>query len=60
MSMVICDHCDRLFDSDADPDCFIEPPYATPASRSVQDIICEPCRERALDRQQERRAEDAP
>jgi len=26
MSMVICDLCDRIFDSDYDPDCFIERP----------------------------------
>jgi hypothetical protein len=39
MSMVICRGCDRLFDSDDDPDCFVEV-----GIRCTQ-IQCESCRE---------------
>lgn len=49
MSMVNCDCCDRYIDSDDDGDCFIENPYDSKDTR----IMCEPCRERAYDQQQE-------
>lgn len=54
MSICICDHCDRSIDSDHDTDCFIVNPYDS------NDIttLCEPCRERAWDQQQERLMED--
>ena len=35
MSMIRCDYCSDIFDSDEDPDCFVEPK-----------VICENCRER--------------
>lgn len=56
MSMVICEHCDRAIDSDDDPGCFIDNPYD---SRDTT-IVCEPCRESAYERQQERLMEDGP
>jgi hypothetical protein len=45
MSMICCDSCDRMFDSDEDPDCFIvwDAPYD-----EEEAVICERCRERAL------------
>lgn len=49
MSIVICDRCDCWVDSDDDPECFIENPYD---SRDTT-ILCEPCRERAWEQQQE-------
>lgn len=49
MSMVVCEHCDGPINSDDDPGCFIENPYD---SKDVT-ILCEACRERAWDRQQE-------
>jgi hypothetical protein len=36
MSMVMCERCDRMIDSDDDPDCFVENPDA---------VLCEWCRE---------------
>lgn len=39
MSMIRCDLCDRLIDSDDDPDCFVE---GNPSG-----CFCEPCRDRA-------------
>lgn len=36
MSMIRCDECDRIFDSDDDPGCFDE---------DGDRVICEPCRE---------------
>ena len=56
MSMCVCDRCDRYIDSDVDGDCFIENPY------NAKDVttLCEPCRERAWDEQQERLMEDGP
>ena len=49
MSVVVCDHCETYIDSDKDCDCFIVNPY------DLNDIttLCEPCREKAYDRQQE-------
>ncbi len=49
MSIVICDRCDCWIDSDDDGDCFIENPY----NAKDTTVLCEPCRERAWDRQQE-------
>lgn len=49
MSICVCDHCDAYIDSDFDAHCFIENPYN---SLDVT-ILCEPCRERAWERQQE-------
>lgn len=43
MSMVICSECERYFDSDADPDCFV---YVGNYKRLHKDVImCEPCRD---------------
>lgn len=38
MSLIRCDKCDDVFDSDADPDCFIET-----AEETV--VICVNCRD---------------
>jgi ribosomal protein L37E len=56
MSMVICERCDAPIDSDADPGCFVE----TGNMRRLHEttIMCESCRERAYDRQQEDLAQD--
>lgn len=56
MSIVICDHCDRAIDSDFDCDCFIENPYDSKDTT----VLCENCRERAWDRQQESLMENGP
>ncbi len=56
MSIVTCDHCDAYIDSDFDCDCFIENPYDSKDTT----ILCERCRERAYDREQERLMEDGP
>jgi hypothetical protein len=49
MSMILCEHCDGLIDSDDDPGCFCDNPYDSRDTR----IVCENCREIAYDRQQE-------
>lgn len=49
MSLIPCEHCDAMIDSDDDPGCFIDNPYD---SRDTT-ILCEPCRERAYERHQE-------
>jgi hypothetical protein len=58
MSIVICERCDQQIDSDNDPDCFVE----TGNMRRLHEttILCESCRERALEREQERLMEDGP
>lgn len=56
MSIVICEHCDSPIDSDDDPGCFIDNPYN---SRDTT-IVCEGCRERAYERQQESLMENGP
>lgn len=55
MTTWTCDHCDALIDSDEDPDCFVEVGLG-----KFGETICEPCRERMWDRQQERAMEEAP
>lgn len=56
MSICVCDRCDSYIDSDVDMHCFIENPY------DAKDVttLCEPCRERQYDDQQERLMEDGP
>lgn len=54
MSICTCEHCDTLIDSDDDPGCFVENPYD---SRDVT-TLCEICRERSWERQQELLMED--
>lgn len=56
MSVVVCDHCERYIDSDDDGDCFIDNPYNSKDTT----ILCEHCRERAYEAQQERLMEDGP
>lgn len=53
---MICDHCDEPINVTADPHCRCVNPYD---SRDVS-IVCEGCRERAYERQQERLMEDGP
>jgi hypothetical protein len=53
MSMVICEHCDGPIDSDDDPGCFVDH-----EGWCKDEIICEPCRERAYDQGQESLMED--
>lgn len=55
MSMIQCDDCEKIFDSDEDPDCFVTWPDYFPADRrgAVTDcVVCEPCRERQWEQQQ--------
>jgi hypothetical protein len=40
MSMIICQGCDRLIDSDDDPGCFLDV-----GSNQIK-VLCESCRER--------------
>ncbi len=42
MSMIRCDRCDQVFDSDADPDCFVE--VGNMRSQTQIATICERCR----------------
>lgn len=58
MSCIHCDECCRLIDSDYDPDCFVD--RDAPLHLPVERVLCERCREREWDRQQERMMEDAP
>jgi hypothetical protein len=59
MSIIACDHCGGFIDSDADAACFIHAPTCIPHNSHLDEVMCEPCRERAWDRQQEKAAEDA-
>jgi hypothetical protein len=47
MSVVICEHCERLIDSDDDLHCFVDQPDGS------TEIICGNCQEKAYDRHQE-------
>lgn len=58
MSIVTCEYCDAMVDSDSDPDCFVETGNMRRLHQTT--IICEPCRERAWDRQQDRLSEETP
>ena len=52
--MIRCDECDRMFDSDDDPDCFVE---AGNMRRMTKDaVICEGCRD-TMERNHELRLE---
>lgn len=57
MSMIVCDVCDRLIDSDDDPECFHTPPDYLPLTNAQRVaatvVMCEPCRESAWQKQQE-------
>lgn len=39
MSMARCDDCERVFDSDADPECFVE------TAPHTYECVCEWCRD---------------
>jgi hypothetical protein len=41
--MIRCDHCDDIFDSDADPDCFVE--TGNMRAQTVTKVYCEKCRD---------------
>ncbi len=48
MSMIRCEDCSRLIDSDDDPDCFV---YVGNYKRLHDDkVMCEPCRERYFEK----------
>lgn len=51
MSMVRCDECEIMIDSDDDPDCFGE-------DGNAPDILCDNCRQNAAERAWERLCED--
>jgi hypothetical protein len=44
MSMILCDRCNMVIDSDDDPDCFVE----TGNQRRLHEttILCETCRDK--------------
>lgn len=44
MSMAKCKDCDRVFDTDEDPDCFIE--VGNMRRMNWTEIVCEPCRDK--------------
>jgi|GEM_PF-5740201 len=54
MSMIRCDHCPALIDSDDDPDCFVEVGNMRRLSETI--VMCEPCRDRWREK---REAEEA-
>lgn len=58
MSVVRCESCDRLIDSDIDCECFVEPPDYLPLTQAQRDAmtetLCESCRENRWEREQER------
>ena len=54
MSVVVCDRCEKFIDSEFDCDCFSVNPY----DDNDVTTLCESCRERAWDHQQERLMED--
>jgi hypothetical protein len=58
MSMVICEDCERQIDSDDDPNCFVE----TGNMRRLHEttVLCENCRERRWDHEQERLMQEGP
>ena len=47
MSMCICQDCDRMIDSDDDPDCFVE--VGNMRRMTFTEIVCEACREKRND-----------
>lgn len=46
MSMIGCEACGHLIDSDDDPDCFVEVPWLNLADK----VWCEGCRENEWDK----------
>ena len=47
MSMITCEDCDRLIDSDDDPDCFV---YTGNYKRQHHEkVMCENCRQKYFD-----------
>jgi hypothetical protein len=56
MSILRCDSCSRPIDTDDDPECINDDGYSLGLPVIV---LCEPCRERAWDEQEERKTEEA-
>ena len=50
MSMAMCKDCDRIFDTDDDPDCFIEVGNMRRYTEII--MVCEPCREKRLEKKE--------
>ena len=48
MSMIRCELCSRLIDSDDDPECFVEE-FWTGTTPERDGVLCEPCREKHLE-----------
>jgi len=59
MSLVICDDCERVIDTDDDPDAIIDAPDCVPLRRALDAVLCERCRERAWDRKNEQDMEES-
>ena len=49
MSMVICEDCDALIDSDDDPDCFVE--IGNMRRLHATKVMCEYCRDKYFEDQ---------
>ena len=58
MSMVICEDCDAAIDSDHDAECFVETGNMRRLHQTT--VLCENCRERRWDRQQEDMSSEPP
>lgn len=48
MSMIRCDRCSNLIDSDDDPDCFVDDPRHSIPPHPDR-VLCEPCRDEQED-----------
>jgi hypothetical protein len=48
MSMIRCDRCSRLIDSDDDPECFVQVIDHGDDGATKDAVLCEPCREKQL------------
>ena len=55
MSLIACDRCGEMIDSDADPYCFVDEEWM---GRKLSEVMCENCREHAWIRLQDRLLED--
>lgn len=58
MSLIECDDCGLIFNSDDDPEAIIDAPDCVPLRRALDTIMCVECRERAWVRANERALEE--
>lgn len=48
MSIIRCDRCSRLIDSDFDAECFVQVMDYGDDGATKDAVLCEPCREKQL------------